>query len=417
MKIVKRGGITLTALSVVLLALAAWVWSNIHVPENVKESSAPSRGDTVLSDFYVPPATMPDDPGVLIRQEPIEGAPVLDGAGTNLRILYSSTEGLGGQAKNVISGALYLPKGDPPEGGWPLLVWSHGTVGIGDLCAPSYDGRGERDPKYLNPWLEKGYAIAASDYQGLGTPGTHPYMDARTMAFNNLDLIRALQSSDFPLSDKVVIAGQSQGATGALATASHAEAYAPDVNLGGVIATGIPHFSPSVIWDLVSNGDPDAVSASVPLTLYMLTFTEMLDPDFRLEGILSDKAKPVVSEINDTSVFDFIEASQIAGLSSGNTFESRPEFGLLKVFSRTDLPDMGFKTPVFAGSGTEDKITPFWMQQEFISDACAAGASISATTYDGANHNEGLLQSTQDAQKFADTILSGGSVETTCSDR
>lgn len=414
MKFVKIGSITIVGLLLLLLAIATWIWINIHVPENIEASARPSRGDTVLSDFYVPPATLPDTTGVLIRQEEMEGAPVLAKAGTNLRILYSSTEGLGGKARNAVSGALYLPEGDPPEGGWPLLIWSHGTVGIGDRCAPSYAGRGERDHSYLNPWLEQGYAIAASDYQGLGTPGTHPYMDARTMAFNNLDLIRAVHSADFPLSGKVVIAGQSQGATGALATASYAASYAADVELGGVIATGIPHFSSSVIWDLVSNSDPDAVSASLPLTLYMLTFTEMLDLDFRLEDILSDKAKPVVSGINDTCVFDFIETSQNAGLSSGNTFVSRSEFALLKVLSRTRLPDMGFQTPVFAGSGTTDKITPFSMQREFIADACAAGVRISASTYTGANHNEGLLQSISGAQHFAKTVLSGGSVQSTC---
>ena len=294
------------------------------------------------------------------------------------------------------------------------MVWSHGTVGIGDRCTPSYAGRGERDPKYLNPWLELGYAIAASDYQGLGTPGTHPYMDARTMAFNNLDLVRAVQSGNFPLNDKVVIAGQSQGATGALATASYANSYAPEVDLGGIIATGIPHFSYNIIWDLAANADPDEVSASLPLSLYMLAFAEMLEPDFELEAIVSKKAEPVVSDIDQMCVFDFIKASQNAGLSSANTFLSRPDFALIKVFSRTSLPEMGIRTPVFAGSGTEDKITPISMQRQFVADACAAGANISAKTYDGANHNEALLQSTLDAQRFAEKVLSGGSPEVTC---
>jgi hypothetical protein len=31
----------------------------------------------------------------------------------------------------------------------------HGTVGIADVCAPSWAGRSERDITYLNHWLDK----------------------------------------------------------------------------------------------------------------------------------------------------------------------------------------------------------------------------------------------------------------------
>ena len=412
------GAGTLVLLITVLLgAAAAWVYAKTYVPENIHEVAAPARGDRVLSAFYSQPKAPPSQPGTLLRQQALDGPPVLTRAGDSFRLLYSSTEGLGGARVNAVSGALYLPAGEPPPDGWPLLVWSHGTVGIGDVCAPSYAGHGERDRSYLNPWLEQGYAIAASDYQGLGTVGTHPYMDARTMAYNNLDLIRAIQSADFPLSKKVVIAGQSQGATGALATASYGDSYAPAVDLGGVIATGIPYFSLSVALDIAVNSDRDEVSASLPLSLYMLTFAEMLDPDFQLDAVISDVARPVSKQIDQSCVFDFIDATQSAGLSVNKAFTTRPDFELMKVFSRAQVPTLGFKTPVFAGSGTLDKITPYSMQQAYIEDACAAGANILARTYSGANHNQALLRSTDDAHSFADTVLSGGSPGNTCAKR
>jgi len=410
----KKGGIVLAGIVLVLAMFVMWIWFKVQVPENIENVTAAPRGDVTLSEFYAPPASLPDNPGALIRHEEMVGDTVLANAGQSFRVLYSSTEGLGGADRSVVSGALFLPQGEPPEGGWPLLVWSHGTVGIGDVCAPSFAGRSDRDLAYLNPWLEQGYAIAASDYQGLGTPGTHPYMDARTMAYNNLDLIRAVQASDFPLNDKVVVSGQSQGATGALATGSFAARYAQDVELGAVIATGIPHFSLAVVSDLISNTDSNEVSATLPLSLYMLAMTEMLDPDFKLDEIVTDKARPVVDTIGETCVFDFIGATTQAGLTSGNSFTSRPEFALYKTFSRAQISDLEFETPLFAGSGTLDKITPFSMQQAFVSDACDAGLNITAITYEGANHNEGLLQSTQDAQQFANAILAGESLESTC---
>lgn len=412
--ILKRCMIILGVLALAAGALILWIALNIHVPAELEKSSAPPRGDTILSEFYAPPSTLPDNPGVLIRQEVLEGSSTLAKAGENVRIMYSSSEGLSGKGMEAISGALYLPEGEPPAGGWPLLIWSHGTVGIGDKCAPSFAGRSERDRTYLNPWLEKGYAIAASDYQGLGTTGTHPYMDARTMAFNNLDLVRALQSADLPLGDKVLIAGQSQGATGAIATASFAENYASDVQLAGVIATGIPHLSYDVVWGMVTNADPDEVSASLGLSLYMLTMTEMIDSEFEMDSILSEEAKTVIGDIGETCVFDLIDKTTKAGLSSRKTFDSRSEFALIKAFSRMRMSNLAFKTPIFAGSGTTDKITPYAMQQAFVSDACAAGATIAATTYSGANHNQALLQSSSDAQAFAEAVVAGNPIESTC---
>ena len=415
MSIVKKAGaVIIGALVLLVVGMAFWVSAKIYVPGELLESSAPPRGDVLLSEFYAQPSILPQTAGVMVRQETLEGEATLASAGENLRIMYSSTEGLSGKGTSVISGALFLPEGDPPEGGWPLLVWSHGTVGIGDVCAPSYSGRGERDRTYLNPWLEQGYAIAASDYQGLGVSGTHPYMDARTMAFNNLDLIRAVHSGDFPLSKKVIVAGQSQGATGAIATASYADEYAPEVDLAGVIATGIPHLSYGVVLDMVRNANPDEVSASLALSLYMLTMTEMIDPEFNMEAILSDEAKSVIGDIGQICVFDLISKTQSAGLTSRKAFQSRSEFPLIKAFSRMRVPELGFDTPIFAGSGTADKITPFPMQQAFLADACSAGARIAATTYQDANHNQGLLQSSKDAQEFAETVMSGGEIENTC---
>ncbi len=415
MKLLKIGGVMIGGVLLLLAAAAGWVWSEIQTPRDIAASAALPRGDTVLSDFYRLPPTLPEAPGVLMRQEALEGRATLAQAGANIRILYSSTDGLDGRTRNAVSGAVYLPQGDAPQGGWPLLVWSHGTVGIGDLCAPSFAGHGTRDPQYLNSWLEQGYAIAASDYQGLGTPGTHPYMDARTMAFNNLDLIRAVRSGGFPVSSAVFIAGQSQGATGALAAASYTDQYASDVKLRGIIATGVPYFSPSVMWDLVAKSDRNAVSASLPLSLYMLAFAEMLDPEFRMGTLLSDKAKPVASKVGETCVFDFIDASKNAGLSTAKTFVSRPDIALLKVLSRADIPNLNFGIPVFTGSGTRDEITPFSMQQAFIADACGAGARITARTYEGANHNQGLLRSVADAQQFARAVSSREPVEASCS--
>ena len=203
-------------------------------------ASDPGVGDGGVPDFYLWHDDVPATPGRLLRQEPLPADRGLSQAGMSLRILYSSTDGIDGRSPVTVSGALFLPKGEPPAGGWPILAWAHGTTGIADICAPSFTGRSGRDREYLNHWLAQGYAIVASDYQGLGTPGLHPYMQTRPAAYSVLDSVRAALSGVPGLANKVVVIGQSQGGGAAFATAGFAATYAPDINLRGTVATGVP---------------------------------------------------------------------------------------------------------------------------------------------------------------------------------
>lgn len=93
-------------------------------------------GDGGVSDFYS--GALPDghlEAGKLLKKQPIEAHLMLPNAAQGTRILYTSTSGLDQKSKVEVSGAVFLPKGDPPQGGWPLVSWSHGTVGIADRCA------------------------------------------------------------------------------------------------------------------------------------------------------------------------------------------------------------------------------------------------------------------------------------------
>lgn len=38
-----------------------------------------------------------------------------------------------------------MPKGNPSAGGWPVVSWSHGTVGVADRGAPSLDSEALAD--------------------------------------------------------------------------------------------------------------------------------------------------------------------------------------------------------------------------------------------------------------------------------
>jgi dipeptidyl aminopeptidase/acylaminoacyl peptidase len=146
---------------------------------------------------------------------------VLAGAASNTLVHYRSRS-VDGSA-TTISGTLAIPRGKVPRSGWPVVTWAHGTVGMADRCAPSRAGTPNRyDSRLLERWLKAGYAVVRTDYEGLGTPGEHPYLIGVSEGRSVLDMVRAARRLDPSVGNRVVIAGHSQGGPAALWAASRA---------------------------------------------------------------------------------------------------------------------------------------------------------------------------------------------------
>ncbi len=175
----------------------------------------------------------------MLRQQPVASQPQITAAGKRVRILYTSQDVRWNAGIVPVSGLLWLPKGPPPTGGWPLVAWAHGTLGIADSCAPSWTHPTARDAHYINQWLQQGFAVVATDYQGLGGPGPHPYMNWQAEGRSVLDSVRAVLSSPLPVANSVVISGQSQGSGASLGASLLAADYAPELRLRATIATGV----------------------------------------------------------------------------------------------------------------------------------------------------------------------------------
>src|SRR4051794_15468871 len=162
-----------------LVGLVAFVATSMPAVAQQVPPLDPMQGDGRVWAFYSWPGSVPETPGKMLRSEPLEPGVGLSSASRQVRLLYSSTDGIDGKTPTVVSGTYFEPKGDPPTDGWPVLAWAHGTTGLADICAPSVQARVMFEIKYLNRWLEQSFAIVATDYQGLGVPGPHPYMQVR----------------------------------------------------------------------------------------------------------------------------------------------------------------------------------------------------------------------------------------------
>ena len=67
----------------------------------------------------------------------------------------------------------------------------HSTSGIADECAPSTNSWLFSSIAGSGTLLNQGYIVAATDYQGLGGPGPHPYLVGPSAAHSVLDVVRA----------------------------------------------------------------------------------------------------------------------------------------------------------------------------------------------------------------------------------
>src|SRR5947207_1955291 len=92
------------------------------------------------------------------------------------------------------------------------------------------------------PGLGERYAVVASDYAGLGTPGRMSYLNSVTTAHGVVDSVIAAHDMGLPLSPRWAIVGQSQGGGAAISSARWATEFSQGTGLDyrGVVATGTP---------------------------------------------------------------------------------------------------------------------------------------------------------------------------------
>lgn len=386
-----------------------------HASKGNKSKELVGIGDGGVSDFYyIGSDDILSEPGVFLRQESLQPHQSLPGVSKALRLLYTSTDGLDGESIVTVSGSLFLPSGEAPEGGWPIILWSHGTVGIADVCAPSWTGYVPFHQKYLQQWLNQGYAIVASDYQGLGTAGTHPYLATRPAAYSNLDLIRAIKSLKYNLSEKVVVVGQSQGAGAAIATAAFAPDYAPQIELLGVVATGVPFFSPEALIAVQQARPQDKVDPMLGYNFLALTLVEQLLPEFKLGDYVYQSVLPTARAVSNVCNRDMRKRISKEGLTYNITFKRSPEEPLKVAFSQMGYPTFNINVPIYLGAGSTDRDTPPRMQASFAKKACAAGSVMEVYLYEGFDHLAVLNHSTVDSIGFVKNLLANKKPQGNC---
>jgi alpha-beta hydrolase superfamily lysophospholipase len=223
---IKHFLVGLTIILALLVALLAGIvgWSNHQV----------AHRQNALQPFYDTSGLSLSGPiGQVVRSEPL-GVQVQNGSA--LRVLYRTQKADG--AITFASGMVFVPDNNNAGSPRPVVAWAHGTVGMGDQCAPSRIKNPTSNIAWVSDMLAKGWVVTATDYAGLGTAGTEGYLIGGDEARDVLNSVRALRYiPQANASNRFAVWGHSQGGHSALFTASQTTSYAPELRLVGTVAS------------------------------------------------------------------------------------------------------------------------------------------------------------------------------------
>ncbi|WP_395678075.1 alpha/beta hydrolase family protein [Inquilinus sp.] len=338
-----------------------------------------------------PAAAGPKDAGDLVSAEAIAALdPVLaSAAGRADRILYRSRS-LNGDGI-VVSGVLLTPKGKAPAGGWPVVSWGHGSSGINDRCAPSsvpnQDGKVDLYGYggFVAGLLKAGYAVVATDYEGLGTPGTHPYIVADSEGRGMIDAVRAAVQAEPGLSKSWFAVGHSQGGQAAIAAGELAETWGRGLDFRGTVGLA----PVTNVGQAYNYGSPGPVDRG--FYLLALQGLKTLHPGLRYEDYLGSQALRMLPETEAECTLkiwqDFsVDLGDRLGDHQFTPQSPEAALALQPWLDAQSVPRGHTPGPMLLLQGDQDPSIKVAVTEQAVRNAQAAGTVAEFRLYPGKDH-------------------------------
>lgn len=318
-------------------------------------ASAP-QGPAGLA-FYNPPAKLPAGAhGTLIWARRAGGLVPLRNASHTKLVLYKSRTPQGDV--DAVSGSVSLPKGKPPPGGWPVITYAHGTTGTADICAPSRVHAGAPAAPYilyvngeLNDWLKAGYAVVRTDYQGLGTPGPHPFLIGKSEGRGVLDIVRAARQLYPSIGHRYLIAGHSQGGHAALFAAGEAASWTPELNLRGTVAYAPASHLLQQAKALSALTSPSSLTALATLIVKGATTAS---PNVIPDRLLSQQVRQFYPLVDQTCLSQLAQSRRLGGIAPAKLVRDGANRNPIYRVLGNQNPAVTTAAPIFIAQGTAD---------------------------------------------------------------
>ncbi len=329
------------------------------------------------------------------------------------KIAYISSD-VGGR-KTIATALIIAPVGPAPAEGRPIMAWAHGTTGSAQNCGPSQiiDPTRALNQYFLpegNSWtdfgipngqefINEGYVVVATDYQGLGGGGKHQYAVAGTNGRDVINSARAASSmKEVGAGKKTVLYGWSQGGGAAIAAASLLDyqaqkgTVADNLQYLGYVALA-PEDLAAVLPMLPADEAganklmKEFTAANVPnvflFTHFMMGLwgTQAAYPNLKLTDILTEDGAQIAEKLSSNKCVHVM--ADTFNYAYGDRYQSlvKPEpsnsLAWLKAFIDGSVKPVKPTAPVIIYWGTKDTTVPPVMHEIYQKKMCAMGANVS----------------------------------------
>ncbi|HNL51368.1 MAG TPA: prolyl oligopeptidase family serine peptidase [Actinomycetota bacterium] len=372
-------------------------------PTSVADARAMEQADALpLTAFYDTPPLADSRPGDLLRQEPGTGYDLPEGASA-VRILYHSLDASGDDV--ATSGVVLIPAGSPPEQGWPVIAWAHGTSGVARMCAPSAMKDVYYGDEGLFPMVQAGYAVVATDYHGLGTQGRHQYSNRTAQVNDVITSIPAARQAVPTLGDRWVVDGHSQGGVAAWGV----DQVSDDPGFLGAVSVAGAVQGPAFARHLATS---DGVGFYMA---FMTAGIKAADEDFdpgRVLGPQMLEDYPAVT--NDGCLAQAYEtyADLAAGEGLNPEWEDVPE--VQEFFDALTPTDDPLVAPLLVIAGDADQTVPIAGVEKAVQRLCAQDQPVTYRRYPGLDHDPTMEQSTRFQLEWIGERFAGKPATSTC---
>jgi dienelactone hydrolase len=302
------------------------------------------------------------------------------------------------------------------QGKRPIVSYAVGTRGLGDACAPSYTLTQGMDYEmfFVADALSRGWAVAVTDMEGLGTPGQHTYEVGRSQGKAVLNMARAAQRlPDAGLGTSPIgLWGYSQGGTSSGWAAELAASYAPELDIKGAFAGGVPA-------DLLAVAKGLDGSPFVGLMFMAAVGYDAAYPELDLEKYLNDNGRELLRKAEHLCLVSVDGIGTLAGtlfkkISDYTTSDPLDTPQWQQRLAANKLGSTAPSVPVLQTQAVYDEIIPFAQADTLHKAWCAKGANLTWKTYTFAEHATGMLWSEPDAMAFLGDRFAGKPVTGNC---
>ncbi|WP_370945591.1 alpha/beta fold hydrolase [Amycolatopsis sp. cg5] len=371
--------------------------------------------------FYDPPSPLPSGAnGDIIRHEVsqfyIDPVKLIKADAKVQRIMYRSTDTHGDPM--AVTGTVLTPNGPWIGAGQrPIVSYAAGTQGIGDSCAPSkaLAAGFEYEGPFIAGLLTRGYGVVVTDYEGLGTPGVHTYMNRLSQGHAVLDAIRAAQrlpEAGLPDAGPVAIAGYSQGGGASAAAAELQPSYAPELNLKGAYAGAVPADLSEVAKVLDGH-------YAVGFLGFALVSMDAAYPELNIRSLLNARGKQLFEQVKNECTVEAIAAHAFTQ-SSTLTNDGRSLTAYLgeePYKSRVGQQLIGKlkpTAPILVVHSVLDDIVPYDQDRTMARSWCSKGAKVQFSSSLVPTHVGGAVRAYPEAFAWLEGRFAGFPAPNNC---